>query len=136
MVLGIHTNRWNQYLRDMFRVTRGGGWCQMVEIYYNAQSDNGSLTEGWQDLPKHIGAGLTVFLGHALQQWSSRYFESVCDLTAIHSLLSKVNLEASAVGRLERSSSASPPPEHDEKCRICRRGAQNNPVADLCLAKR
>jgi hypothetical protein len=46
MATGIHANRWTQYLRDMFRVLRGGGWCQMVEIYYNVQSDNGSLTDG------------------------------------------------------------------------------------------
>ncbi|KAH8648765.1 hypothetical protein BGZ60DRAFT_474253 [Tricladium varicosporioides] len=56
---GIHVNRWTNYTRDMFRVTRPGGWCQMVELYYNVQSDNGSLTEG-----------------HALRQWSSRYLES------------------------------------------------------------
>ncbi|KAH6663497.1 S-adenosyl-L-methionine-dependent methyltransferase [Halenospora varia] len=56
---GIHINRWTHYIRDMFRVTRPGGWCQMVELYYNVQSDNGSLTEG-----------------HALRQWSSRYLES------------------------------------------------------------
>ena len=43
---GIHSNRWTQYLRDMFRVTRPGGWCQMVELYFNIQSDNGSLTDG------------------------------------------------------------------------------------------
>jgi hypothetical protein len=28
-------------MRDMLRVTRPGGWCQMVELYYNVQSDNG-----------------------------------------------------------------------------------------------
>jgi len=60
MATGIHANRWTQYLRDMFRVLRGGGWCQMVEIYYNVQSDNGSLTDA-----------------HALRQWSSRYLESM-----------------------------------------------------------
>jgi len=57
---GIHVNRWTQYLRDMFRVVRGGGWCQMVEMYFNVQSDNGSLTAN-----------------HALSQWSSRYLESM-----------------------------------------------------------
>jgi hypothetical protein len=46
MATGIHANRWSQYLRDVFRVTRGGGWCQLVELYYNVQSDNGSLTDG------------------------------------------------------------------------------------------
>lgn len=43
---GIHSNRWRSYIRDMFRVLRPGGWCQMVEIYFNAQSDNGTLTRG------------------------------------------------------------------------------------------
>jgi len=33
-------------MRDILRVTRPGGWCQMVELYYNVQSDNGSLTDG------------------------------------------------------------------------------------------
>lgn len=46
MVTGIHTNRWTSYLRDIFRVTRGGGWFQAVELYYNVQSDNGTLTDG------------------------------------------------------------------------------------------
>jgi hypothetical protein len=46
MCSGIHVNRWTQYLRDIFRVVRGGGWCQMVEVYFNVQSDNGSLTPG------------------------------------------------------------------------------------------
>jgi predicted methyltransferase len=46
MAGGIHANRWRSYIRDIFRVLRPGGWCQMVEIYFNAQSDNGSLTAG------------------------------------------------------------------------------------------
>ncbi|KAF5634119.1 methyltransferase [Fusarium sp. NRRL 25303] len=37
---GIHANRWRSYIRDIFRVLKPGGWCQMVEIYFNAQSDN------------------------------------------------------------------------------------------------
>jgi len=60
MASSIHSNRWQQYLRDMFRVTRPGGWCQMVELYFQVQSDNGSLTED-----------------HALRQWSARYAESM-----------------------------------------------------------
>jgi SAM-dependent methyltransferase len=32
---GIHAHRWTQYIRDMFRVVRPGGWCQMIEVYYN-----------------------------------------------------------------------------------------------------
>lgn len=46
MAGGIHSNRWRQYIDDIFRVTRPGGWCQMVEVYFNAQSDNGTLTHG------------------------------------------------------------------------------------------
>ncbi|KAJ0161439.1 hypothetical protein CTA2_6203 [Colletotrichum tanaceti] len=45
MAGGIHSNRWREYIGDMFRVIRPGGWCQMVEIYFNAQSDNGTLTQ-------------------------------------------------------------------------------------------
>lgn len=45
---GINTERWSSYLRDIFRVLRPGGWCQMIEVYINAQSDNGTLTEGQQ----------------------------------------------------------------------------------------
>ncbi|PNY23119.1 Uncharacterized protein TCAP_06929 [Tolypocladium capitatum] len=37
MAGGIHANRWGSYVRDIFRVLRPGGWCQMVEIYFNAQ---------------------------------------------------------------------------------------------------
>ncbi|KAM0409202.1 hypothetical protein ACHAPD_011367 [Fusarium lateritium] len=43
---GIHANRWRSYVRDIFRVLKPGGWCQIVEIYFNAQSDNGTLTPG------------------------------------------------------------------------------------------
>ena len=42
---GINADRWPGYVADIFRVLRRGGWCQMVEIYYNAQSDNGTLTD-------------------------------------------------------------------------------------------
>ncbi|KAK1779095.1 S-adenosyl-L-methionine-dependent methyltransferase [Copromyces sp. CBS 386.78] len=57
---GIHANRWMNYLTDVFRILRPGGWCQMVEIYFNAQSDNGTLTPN-----------------HALQVWSQSYIQSV-----------------------------------------------------------
>lgn len=43
---GINANRWRTYLRDIFRVLRPGGWCQMVEIYFNAQSNNDTLDRG------------------------------------------------------------------------------------------
>jgi hypothetical protein len=46
MAGAVHTNRWTQYGRDMLRVTRPGGWVQMIELSYNIQSDNGTLTEG------------------------------------------------------------------------------------------
>lgn len=39
MASSIHANRWSQYLRDMFRVTRPGGWCQIVEMYFQVQSE-------------------------------------------------------------------------------------------------
>ncbi|KAK1987981.1 UMTA methyltransferase [Colletotrichum cereale] len=60
MAGGIHSNRWREYIRDTFRVLRPGGWCQMVEIYFNAQSDNGTLTQN-----------------HALRRWSRRYLDSM-----------------------------------------------------------
>ena len=44
MAGGINASRWPGYMNDMLRVLRPGGWCQMVEIYFNAQSDNGTLT--------------------------------------------------------------------------------------------
>ncbi|KAM5348039.1 hypothetical protein ACJ41O_007863 [Fusarium nematophilum] len=50
---GIHANRWRSYIRDIFRVLKPGGWCQMVEIYFNAQSDNGTLTRGKLPPPRH-----------------------------------------------------------------------------------
>ncbi|KAK3292328.1 S-adenosyl-L-methionine-dependent methyltransferase, partial [Chaetomium fimeti] len=60
MAGGIHANRWMNYLSDILRVLRPGGWCQMVEIYFNAQSDNGTLTAN-----------------HALQVWSQNYMQSM-----------------------------------------------------------
>lgn len=45
MAGGIHANRWQSYMTDILRVLRPGGWCQMVELYANVQSDNGTLTE-------------------------------------------------------------------------------------------
>lgn len=45
MAGGINAARWPGYMADIFRVLRPGGWCQMVETYYNAQSDNGTLTD-------------------------------------------------------------------------------------------
>ncbi|KAK4238403.1 S-adenosyl-L-methionine-dependent methyltransferase [Achaetomium macrosporum] len=60
MAGGIHADRWMNYLGDILRILRPGGWCQMVEIYFNAQSDNGTLTSN-----------------HALQVWSQSYMQSI-----------------------------------------------------------
>ncbi|KAJ8070790.1 hypothetical protein OCU04_001152 [Sclerotinia nivalis] len=72
MTGAIHVNRWAGYLRDMLRVLRPGGWAQLVELYHNVQSDNGSLTDGEflhryfskklkliepNDKPMHLGNG-------------------------------------------------------------------------------
>lgn len=46
-----------------YRVLKRGGWLQMVEVYHNVQSDNGSITDA-----------------HALRQWSSRYLSSLDDI--------------------------------------------------------
>ncbi|TRX98333.1 hypothetical protein FHL15_000978 [Xylaria flabelliformis] len=53
---GINTERWTGYIRDIFRSLRPGGWVQMAEIDFNAQSDNGALADN-----------------SALRQWSQTY---------------------------------------------------------------
>ena len=53
---GIHANRWMNYLGDILRVLRPGGWCQMVEIYFNAQSDNGTLTASEWSSETRVGS--------------------------------------------------------------------------------
>ncbi|KAL6881919.1 S-adenosyl-L-methionine-dependent methyltransferase [Trichoderma longibrachiatum] len=60
MAGGIHATRWPSYLQDMYRVLQPGGWCQLVEIYFNAQSDNGTLSPD-----------------HALSRWSSGYLDAM-----------------------------------------------------------
>ncbi|PHH77294.1 hypothetical protein CDD80_744 [Ophiocordyceps camponoti-rufipedis] len=57
---GINASRWPSYIQDMVRVLRPGGWCQMVEVYFNAQSDNGTLDQD-----------------HALSKWSREYLNTV-----------------------------------------------------------
>ncbi|RCI10422.1 hypothetical protein L249_4414, partial [Ophiocordyceps polyrhachis-furcata BCC 54312] len=57
---GIHSTRWRSYIQDMIRVLRPGGWCQMVEVYFNAQSDNGTLERD-----------------HALSEWSREYLDTM-----------------------------------------------------------
>lgn len=71
---GIDAERWPTYLRDMYRVTRPGGWCQMVEMYYQVQSYNGTLTDD-----------------HALRQWSTRLFESLQGLKDLRKPLHLAN---------------------------------------------
>ncbi|KAI0413587.1 S-adenosyl-L-methionine-dependent methyltransferase [Xylaria grammica] len=53
---GINSERWTGYIRDILRCLRPGGWVQMVEIDFNAQSDNGALVDS-----------------SALRQWSQTY---------------------------------------------------------------
>ncbi|KAI1823120.1 S-adenosyl-L-methionine-dependent methyltransferase [Xylaria intraflava] len=53
---GINRDRWTGYFRDIYRCLRPGGWVQMVEVDYNAQSDNGALGDN-----------------SALRQWSRSY---------------------------------------------------------------
>ncbi|KAI9874882.1 MAG: hypothetical protein M1830_009179 [Pleopsidium flavum] len=60
---GINKSRWPTYLRDIVRALKPGGWLQMVELYYNCQSYNGSITDG-----------------HALRQWSTKYLQSLEDV--------------------------------------------------------
>ncbi|RAK99202.1 class I SAM-dependent methyltransferase [Aspergillus ibericus CBS 121593] len=63
MAAGINRSRWPSYIRDIKRVLKPGGWVQLVEIYFNVQSDNGSLTEK-----------------HALRKWSTQFMRSIGDV--------------------------------------------------------
>ncbi|KLJ05733.1 hypothetical protein EMPG_10823 [Blastomyces silverae] len=60
---GLHRQRWPRYIRDIKRTLRPGGWVQMVEMYFNVQSDNGTITND-----------------HALRQWSSKYARGIEDV--------------------------------------------------------
>ncbi|KAL3466323.1 S-adenosyl-L-methionine-dependent methyltransferase [Aspergillus heterothallicus] len=69
LAAGINRARWPSYIRDIkrftliagrYRVLKAGGWVQMVEIYFNVQSDNGSIGDE-----------------HALRQWSSQLMRSM-----------------------------------------------------------
>ncbi|KAJ5175960.1 uncharacterized protein N7482_001837 [Penicillium canariense] len=62
LATGIHRSRWPSYIRDIVRVLRPGGWVQMTEMYFNVQSDNGSLTDQ-----------------HALRRWSTQYMRALED---------------------------------------------------------
>ncbi|KAG8167315.1 hypothetical protein KVR01_003004 [Diaporthe batatas] len=57
---GIDADRWGDYTKELNRVLIPGGWCQMVEVYFNAQSNNGTLTDG-----------------HGLRRWSQLYLQSI-----------------------------------------------------------
>ncbi|KAL2788906.1 S-adenosyl-L-methionine-dependent methyltransferase [Aspergillus keveii] len=60
LAAGINRARWPSYIRDIKRILKPGGWVQMVEIYFNVQSDNGSINDE-----------------HALRQWSSQLMRSM-----------------------------------------------------------
>ncbi|KAJ5112572.1 hypothetical protein N7532_000617 [Penicillium argentinense] len=62
LATGIHKARWPTYIRDIVRVLKPGGWVQMIEIYFNVQSDNGSITDD-----------------HALRRWSTQYMRALED---------------------------------------------------------
>ncbi|KAJ5671155.1 hypothetical protein N7507_000282, partial [Penicillium longicatenatum] len=62
LATGIHRTRWPSYIRDIVRVLKPGGWVQMVEVYHNVQSDNGSITDQ-----------------HALRRWSRQYMRALED---------------------------------------------------------
>jgi hypothetical protein len=53
---GIKKGRWSSYIRDLARLLKRGGWVQMVEYYYNIQSDTGRLTDN-----------------HAMYKWGVTY---------------------------------------------------------------
>jgi hypothetical protein len=42
---GIRKGRWPEYIRELRRLLKHGGWVQCAEFYYNVQSDSGRLTE-------------------------------------------------------------------------------------------
>jgi ubiquinone/menaquinone biosynthesis C-methylase UbiE len=54
---GINSARWTEYIRDIYQCLKPGGWVQMVEIDFNAQSDNGAILR----------------VDSALRQWSETY---------------------------------------------------------------
>jgi hypothetical protein len=80
MVGAVNKDRWQPYVRDIFRTLRQGGWCEMVEIYFNAQSDNGTLTDGEETIAMSVGlryADEGRCADHALRRWSKGYLESI-----------------------------------------------------------
>ncbi|KAL7627643.1 hypothetical protein AAE478_001836 [Parahypoxylon ruwenzoriense] len=78
---GIDRNRWHGYMRDILRCLRGGGWCQMVELDLNAQSDNGTLTDSEPEQNETWEVTFLIItdspIGHALRQWSDKYLQAM-----------------------------------------------------------
>lgn len=72
-------------MRDIYRVLKPGGWCQLSELYLNAQSDNGTLAVGTYfrfpglveilvDLSSLPCSKLTFdIVDSALSRWSAGY---------------------------------------------------------------
>ncbi|KAL8407953.1 hypothetical protein RB594_006671 [Gaeumannomyces avenae] len=91
---GIHADRWPRYIRDIRHVLQPGGWCQMVEIYFNAQSDNGTLTEN----PREYAIGVAnrdnvrrLLGSHAMYPFTTRLGMSV---TEVQLLVARARHEA------------------------------------------
>ncbi|KAI1986315.1 hypothetical protein LOZ53_004733 [Ophidiomyces ophidiicola] len=76
---GINQQRWLRYMRDIVRSLKRGGWAQMVEIYFNIQSDSGALTEQ-----------------HALREWSRKYIKSLENVKDLRIGMKLNNLMASS----------------------------------------
>ncbi|KAK2733755.1 hypothetical protein FQN57_001942 [Myotisia sp. PD_48] len=76
---GLNKERWPRYLRDIVRSLKRGGWVQMVEIYFNVQSDSGVLTED-----------------HALRQWSTKYISALEDIKDVRAGMKLNNFMSSA----------------------------------------
>ncbi|KAK7927955.1 hypothetical protein PG985_004953 [Apiospora marii] len=78
---GINTERWSSYLRDLHRVLVPGGWVQMVEIYFNAQSDGGHLSDSqFLTLTRKVRGRDTntyIHIDHALSHWSRHYLSAM-----------------------------------------------------------
>lgn len=117
MAGGIHSNRWRDYLRDIHRVLRPGGWVQTVEIYFNAQSDNGTLTQS-AFLPFPFWAQLLTF-----DMARSRTSKVVETISGQHTTV-------------QRPSSSLADAELDAKCRLRLGGDANDPAPDLRMVQR
>ena len=64
----------------------------MVEIYFQCQSDNGTLLESMmshEDLQCNFAHW---YIDHALRQWSTRYFDSLADIKDLRIPLRLLNV--------------------------------------------